>query len=130
MMRLVVSVCAAGLIIFDPRAVLTQSGAPANPSALRTAWGEPSLAGVWAAATPNATPGRDTFNLGQLERLYKPEARAQMQKLTAKDDPALKCVPQAFPRAALLGQPIQIVQGPGVMVVMMEAFHGFRTIAT
>ena len=30
----------------------------------------------------------------------------------------------------LMGQPIQIVQGPGVVVVMTEAFHSFRTIPT
>ena len=123
----------AGMIVAGSRAVLSQGSAQtrgADASALRTVWGEPNLAGVWGGIAPGATPGRDTFNLAQLERLYKPEASAQIKKLTSKDDPGLKCIPQAFPRAALLGQPIQIVQGPGIMVVMTEAFHTFRTIPT
>ena len=114
---------AVALTATAPRAVLTQ-----GPS--RTAWGEPSLAGVWTPAALGATPGRDGFNLSQLERLYNPDARAEIKKLSTKDDPALRCVPQAFPRAMLMGQPIQIVQGPGIVAVMTEAFHSFRTIPT
>jgi hypothetical protein len=114
---------AAALIIIAPTAVLTQGP-------LRTPWGEPSLAGVWQPAGLGATPGRDGFNLSQLERLYNSDARLEIKKLTTKDDPGLKCIPQAFPRAMLMGQPIQIVQGPGIVAVMTEAFHSFRTIPT
>jgi len=124
---------AMALLVVAPRAVLTQSagtarGAEASP--LRTAWGEPNLAGVWGPAALGATPGRDTFNLTQLERLYNSDAQLEIKKLTTKDDPALKCIPPAFPRAMLMNQPIQIVQGPGIVAVMTEAFHTFRTIPT
>jgi hypothetical protein len=123
--RIVAFGCAltAALMVIAPRAALTQ-----GPS--RTPWGEPSLAGVWTPAGLGATPGRDGFNLSQLERLYNSDARAEIKKLSTKDDAALRCVPQAFPRAMLMGQPIQIVQGPGIVAVMTEAFHSFRTIPT
>jgi len=109
-------------------AAQTRVGQPARESAQRTTWGEPDLTGVWGGVDLTARPGKDTLNLAQLEHLYKADARPK--ELSAKDDPGLKCLPQAFPRAALLGQPIQIVQRPGLLVVLTEAFHTFRTIPT
>ena len=96
----------------------------------RTSWGDPDLSGIWLAADAGAMPGKDRLNLAALEKLYKPDARAAIAKLTAKDDPTLGCSPPAFPRAATLGKPIQIVQRPGLVVVLTEAFHSFRAIPT
>src|SRR6187399_94197 len=98
MSRAVAFGCAltVALMMTAPRAVLTQGrGAARGPdaAALRTPWGDPNLAGIWGTAALGATPGRDTFNLSQLERLYNPEAQLEIKKLTTKDDPALKCVP-------------------------------------
>ena len=115
--------CGAALVTAQTRA-----RQPASGAALRTSWGEPDLTGVWGGVDLTARPGKDPLNLAQLERLYKADARPK--ELSAKDDPGLKCLPQAFPRAALLGQPIQIVQRPGLLVVLTEAFHTFRTIPT
>jgi hypothetical protein len=86
--------------------------------------------GVWQGPKLGATPEQDSFNLTQLERLYRPEARAKMTQISATDDPAQSCVPQPFPRAAVLGGPIQIVQRPGMMLVLTEAFHTFRYVPT
>jgi hypothetical protein len=86
--------------------------------------------GVWQGPKLGASPGQDSFNLAQLERLYRPEARTKMSQLSAADDPALRCVPQPFPRAAALGWPIQIVQRPGMLLVLTEAFHTFRYVST
>lgn len=99
-------------------------------SAPRTPWGEPNLMGVWLGPKLGATPGRDAFNLIQLERLYKPEARARTKQLSAKNDPTVNCTPPAFPHAMMLGWPIQIVQRPGMMLVLTEAFTSFRNVPT
>lgn len=107
-----------------------QASASAGPAA-RTVWDEPDLSGVWKASTKlGATPGQDTFNLTQLEALYRPEARAQMKQMSAKDDPSLRCVPSAFPRALTMGAPIQIVQTPGFATMLTEAIPLHRIIPT
>ena len=96
----------------------------------KTAWGEPNLAGVWKATPLGADSGRDTFNLAKLEELYTSEARARMKELSAKDDPTMRCTPPLFPRAAMLGHPVQIIQRPGFAFVFTEAYPVFRIIPT
>ena len=96
----------------------------------KTGWGEPNLTGVWKATTLGADSGRDTFNLAKLEELYTSEARERMKALSANDDPTLRCTPPLFPRAAMLGQPVQIVQRPGFAYVLTEAYPVFRIIPT
>jgi hypothetical protein len=96
----------------------------------QTAWGEPNLTGVWRAAPLAAASGRDTFNLAKLEELYTPEARARMKELSANDDPTSRCTPPLFPRAAMLGHSLQIVQRPGFAFVFTEAYPVFRIIPT
>ena len=96
----------------------------------QTAWGEPNLIGVWRATPLGADSGHDTFNLAKLEGLYTPEARARMKELSAKDDPTMRCTPPAFPRAAMLGHPVQIIQRPGFAFVFTEAYPVFRIIPT
>ena len=98
--------------------------------AAKTTWGEPNLTGVWKGAPLGASSGRDTFNLAKLEALYTPEARARMKELSAKDDPTMRCAPPAFPRAAMLGHPVQIIQRPGFAFVFTEAYPVFRIIPT
>jgi hypothetical protein len=96
----------------------------------QTAWGDPNLTGVWRAAPLAAASGRDTFNLAKLEELYTPEARARMKELSANDDPTSRCTPPLFPRAAMLGHSLQIVQRPGFAFVFTEAYPVFRIIPT
>jgi hypothetical protein len=105
----------------------TESGASFSA---KTSWGEPNLTGVWKAAALGAQSGRDTFNLTMLEGLYTPEARARMKTLSAKDDPTMHCAPPSFPRAAMLGQRVQIIQRPGFAFVFTEAYPVFRIIPT
>ena len=110
------------------------SGSAATDSAAslgtRTSWGEPNLTGVWKAEAFGARSGRDTFNLTMLEGLYTSDARAKMKTLSAKDDPTMRCAPPAFPRAAMLGQRVQIIQRPGFAFVFTEAYPVFRIIPT
>jgi hypothetical protein len=95
-----------------------------------TSWGEPDLTGVWKGQILGAASGRDTFNLTALEGLYTSDTRARMKQMSAKDDPTLECVPPAFPRAAMLGHRIQIVQKPGFAFVLTEAYPVARIIPT
>ncbi len=123
------AVALAGLLCVGSIVTMAQTGTP-NRAAQRTAWGEPDLTGVWKAARLGANPAQDTFNLTQLERLYRPEARAKIKQMSGKDDPTLQCVPPAFPRAATLGWPIQIIQTPGFLTVFSVAFHAYRILPT
>ena len=105
-------------------------GVSAAGSTARTPWGEPDLTGVWQGQPLGAQSGKDTFNLAALEGLYTPEARARMQKMSAKDDPLLRCAPPPFPHAAKLGHRLQIVQNPGFAFVFTEAYPVARIIPT
>lgn len=93
-------------------------------------WGEPDLSGVWRAAPLGARAGYAAFDLATLETLYTPGARARMNDLSAADDPLLRCAPPAFPRAAMLGKRIQIIQRPGFTFVLTEAYPVYRIIPT
>jgi hypothetical protein len=106
------------------------TGDGAARSAARTAWGEPDLTGVWQGQALGAQSGKDTFNLAALEGLYTADARARMQKMSAKDDPLLRCAPPPFPHAAKLGHRLQIVQSPGFAFVFTEAYPVARIIPT
>lgn len=88
--------------------------------------GKPDLTGVWLGASTN------DYNHGELLPLYQPWARKQMDALSEKDDPTLRCMPYSYPRAITTPHPIQIVQhhNPGVVVVLTETLHSFRVIPT
>ena len=114
---IIVGALVVGAALFvAARMAMNDNGAPERAAtgtgsfAARTAWGEPNLAGVWKAVPLGASSGRDTFNLAKLEALYTPEARTRMKELSAKDDPTMRCAPPLFPRAAMLGHPVQIIQ--------------------
>jgi hypothetical protein len=96
----------------------------------QTSWGEPNLTGVWKGETFGATSGRDTFNLAKLEAAYKPDALARTGAANAQEDPTLRCAPPSFPRAAMLGHPVQIIQSPGFAFVFTEAYPVARIIPT
>ena len=105
------------------------TAAPAGTSGdvPRTVWGEPDLSGIWVAANLNAK----THNLAVLETLYRPEAKAAIAHMTDVDDPLLRCIPYGIPRAYLSSPwPFQIVQSPGVTVILTEYYHAFRVIPT
>lgn len=127
----VVGAVAVAALLVGVRMAVNENGAAGGGAfAARTDWGEPNLTGVWRGETLGAASGRDTFNLAKLEALYKPEARARMKELSAQDDPTMRCAPPAFPRAAMLGHPVQIVQSPGFAFVFTEAYPVFRIIPT
>jgi hypothetical protein len=130
----VVLVAGAALLVALRSATRTDDAsgghAGTGSSAARTSWGEPNLTGVWKGEPLGAGSGRDTFNLAELEGLYTPEARARMKTVSANDDPTMRCAPPAFPRAVMLGHPIQIVQRQGFAFVFTQAYPVFRIIPT
>jgi hypothetical protein len=100
-----------------------------SPAAVpRLADGKPDFSGVWWSGGVSVKQN----TLAELERLYKPEARAIMNKLTEDDDPTLRCIPYGYPRAMTLpsNQQFQIVHKPGLIVILNEYFHSFRVIPT
>jgi hypothetical protein len=136
-MALVVGAVVVGAaLLVGVRIATDDNGAPERAATAtgsftaRTAWGEPNLTGVWKGVPLGATSGRDTFNLATLEALYTPEARAGMKERAANDDPTARCAPPAFPRAAMLGHEVQIVQRPGFAFVFTEAYPVFRIVPT
>jgi hypothetical protein len=122
---------AASLAAF---ALLTLQVAPAaqdngrdRASATTVSTREPDLSGVWMGVDASAA---DVFNVAELARLYTTEARRKMQQMTAQDDPALRCIPHAFPRALMVPKPFQIVQAPGMLAILIETMHAYRLIPT
>jgi hypothetical protein len=111
-------------------AVLVSGCRQAVENPALTSWGEPDLTGVWRGEILGSSSGRDTFNLTALEGLYTADARARMKQMSANDDPTLQCTPPAFPRAAMLGQRLQIVQKPGFAFILTEAYPVARIIPT
>ena len=102
----------------------TAAARPAGP-APRLADGKPDMTGVWAPA-PGGGDG-----LAELEKLYNQKAQARIQQLGESDDPLLRCLPYGVPRAVISSPwPFQIVQRPGMMVVLTEYYHAFRLIPT
>jgi len=135
-MAIVAAVVVGAALLVGMRVFVNGSGATGSAAkgtvafSAKTAWGEPNLTGVWRASTLGAGSGRDTFNLAKLEGLYTAEARTRMNGLSANDDPTMRCTPPGFPRAAMLGHPIQIIQRPGFAFVFTEAYPVFRIVPT
>ena len=134
------------------------AAAAAKPTP-RTADGHPDLTGVWAgSAEPVKTlaPGESTRILfpvrtgpddkrifDEMDRAakerqaaepnkppYKPELMEKVQLLSDKrqfNDPSFYCKPLGVPR---MGPPSQIVQTPGLVVLLYQGRNTFRTIPT
>ena len=67
-------------------------------------------------------------NLVALDRLYRPEVAPKRNQMSEKDDPVLRCAPYGYPRAITMVHPTQIVQAPGVVLMLAEYGHSFRVI--
>jgi hypothetical protein len=91
----------------------------------RTSWDKkPDFTGVWRGTKLD---GR-AYGLVELDKLYRPDARAKMKALTAQDDPIRHCMPYGYPRVLATAMPFQIVQSVGVMIVLNSHPHLYRHI--
>jgi hypothetical protein len=133
-LTLAAGVVVVGVVLWLVMRQRANDGAETNPGSASvvapTQWGEPDLTGVWKGDAYGANAGRDTFNLAALEGSYTTDARARMKGMSAADDPTMRCAPPAFPRAAMLGHAVQIVQSPGFAFVFTEAYPVVRIIPT
>jgi hypothetical protein len=135
------------LLLFLLAPVFAQG--PAVPPAVpRTADGHPDLSGVWqggslsfAVGIENAkkagqsaaeATGKPSYRPGQVNPPpYQPWAAAKRQEYLARkgiDDPIGRCLLPGVPRITAMPMPIQISQTPGQVIILYEAFHGFRVI--
>jgi hypothetical protein len=102
----------------------TDATAQAKPIP-RTAWdGHPDLSGVWGG------PHVGAVNMDLLHRLYRPEAASKRSQYKESNDPVLHCAPYGYPRAITMVHPVQVVQAPGLMLLLAEYNHSFRVIPT
>jgi hypothetical protein len=94
-----------------------------QPKAIpRMSDGKPDLSGVYIG-------GFDVRPIDKIE--IKPGA--EKYKMTAKEQelgPGVLCVPPGIPAATMQPYPLQIVQKPGLVVILYEAYHLFRVIPT
>jgi hypothetical protein len=119
--------------------------AAAKPAIPRTADGRPDLSGVWFTGAlvllpdglppPPAGPKPAGPKPGAVKPVaeaapYQPWAVEKIKTFTAKDDPIANCFLPGVPRITAMPMPMQIVQTPGLIVIVYEAFHAFRIIPT
>ena len=97
----------------------------------RTADGHPDLSGIWE---PHANKYvRDiAVDLKPDEVPYLPWAKALFEQRVdgshSKEDPDANCLPQGVPKIGAAPAPWKIVQTPGFIVVVYEAFNLWRQI--
>jgi hypothetical protein len=85
----------------------------------------PEMSGVWQAPyTPDITKP-----LGH-DLPYTPLGLERFQKVVHADDPSSYCLPVGPARGIQAPMPFQIVQSPGLAVILFEYQHTFRLIYT
>lgn len=92
----------------------------------RTTWdGKPDFSGVyWPTATMVPAPVKR-------ESLYRPEVEALRAKLSPDDTPGMHCWPGSPANGAMTGPlNVQMVHGPGIVVMIDEYMGNFRIIPT
>jgi hypothetical protein len=115
----------------DPRAPRTADGkvnlaAPAP----KLADGTPDFTGIWAAPTTKylqnlAADGIEISFQPWAAQLYK-----ERQENNSKDTPSSHCLPHSVTDFDAHITPRKIIQQPGLMVTLYEAYHSFRQIFT
>jgi len=105
-----------------PASVTGACGDPHNQPVPRAADGHPDLSGVYIAG----------FALRPLEGMkLKPGAEKYKVAIDPNDlGQGVTCVPPGVPAATMQPYPLQIVQKPGLVVILYEAYHVFRIIPT
>ncbi len=99
----------------------------------RLADGHPDLQGIWE---PNANKYLRNIaaDMKPEDVPYQPWARAVADERAdgshSKEDPDANCLPQGVPKIAAAPAPWKIVQTPGFIVVVHEAFNLWRQIFT
>lgn len=108
----------------------------------KTAGGKPDLSGLWQRVRSNA-PRRPGLEMGpNLEDYMRPgekippmlpaaaELYRKRQANFMADRPSSRCLPHGIPDQMLIGEPLKIVQNPGLTLILYEEFARFRQIFT
>ncbi len=111
----------------------------------RAADGRPDLSGIWLRVLPaqaradNArlpggfpsdynnflAPGSRINMLPRADAIYKTRVAS-----FGAGNPGERCLPKSFPNQILLSLPMQVIQNPGLTVILFEEFNHFRQILT
>ncbi len=132
-----IRVALAAGVLLAPVFAQTQPSKPLP----RSSDGKPDLSGVWftgalalipggiaaapargAAPKPSAPPPESAP--------YQEWAAEKIKLLGSKDDPIANCLLPGVPRITAMPMPMEIVQIPGKIVILYEAYHAFRIIPT
>src|SRR3977135_3322285 len=145
------------LIYRDPGIPRTRDGKPnLSAPAPRASNGRPDLSGVWQVESTSAeemrrifgdvnalsVPGDDALTYSKYflnlladfkpeESLLRPETAELFRSLMANrgtESPTVNCLPPGLTQADLGPNPHKIVQAPGLIVIIYEAFGGHRQI--
>lgn len=109
----------------------TRDGKPnLSAPAPRLPGGKPDLAGIWE---PNANKYLRDIAIDLKEPVpFQPWAKAVFEQRAdgshSKEDPDANCLPQGVPKIDAAPAPWKIVQTPGFIVIVYEAFNLWRQI--
>ena len=93
----------------------------------RTADGKPDFQGIWVARNAASF---DVLEIAEGNEIpYLPAALEREQK-GPRVDPIANCSMPGVPRITYMPFPIQIMQRPGVVVLLYEYLHDFRLLQT
>jgi hypothetical protein len=115
-----------------PGIPLTRDGKPDMLApAPRTPDGKPDLSGKWSSK--DNTFARDlATGLKEDDVPFQPWAKALFDKRKdgshSREDPDANCLPQGVPKIGALAYPWRVVQTPGSIVIIYEAFTLWRQI--
>lgn len=122
----------------------------------RAADGKPNLSGVWHVhptslaemkriygekADAVNVPGMELDTISKYainilvdfkleESPIRPQATEILRRRLPRDFPDTNCLPAGIPTAALVSEPVKIVQSPGLIVMLYESEDGHRQIYT
>jgi len=109
----------------------TRDGKPnLTASAPRLPDGKPDLSGVWTPANKYAgKPQNFAFDLKIKKIPFRPWAKALFDErktgVHSKEDPSAQCLPQGVPRVNAAPGQWRLIQTPGFIVIIYEAFNIF-----
>jgi hypothetical protein len=119
------------LTVPTPGIPRTADGRPdLNAPAPRTADGKPDLSGIWQTPTGRylrnlAADGVEVRMHPWAEKLYKERLANE-----GRDRPSASCLPHSVTDFTSHATPRRVIQVPGLVVFLFEAYHTFRQIHT
>lgn len=119
--RVLAAVMTVALCCHAARAHAQAVGPAVSPATAAAGDPAPDISGIWFARFV----GRLAPNPPLL-----PAARTMLDKRTPEEDPMAKCLPPGVPRVMSTAFPIEIVQTPGRVTILLEYDHYVRRIFT